>query len=271
MSHPMSQTNIHSTAIIDPLAEIGAGTTIGPYSCIGADVRIGQGCRIGPHVVIHPYATLGDRCQVHANAVIADLPQDVGFENEPSYVVVGSDTRIREGVTIHRGSKPGSTTRIGDHCFLMSNAHFAHDVQLQDRVIVVSGALIAGYAEIGEGAFISGNATIHQFVRIGPLAMIAGLSGITKDVPPYCTTHSCATNGVHSLNVVGMRRAGLSPEERKAIKAAFKNLYHSGKNVSQALSEVVWSECSEAEHQFWTFISESTRGICGLYQGRKVE
>ena len=266
----MNQTEIHPTAVIDPNAEIGTGTHIGPYVCVGPHVRIGQDCHIGPHAVIHEFSTLGDRCSVHAHAVIADVPQDVGFLNEPSYVSIGNDTRIREGVTIHRGSKPEATTRIGDHCFLMSNSHFAHDVQLGDHVIVVSGALVAGYAEIGKAAFISGNATIHQFVRIGTLAMIAGLSGITKDVPPYCTTHSCATNGVHSLNMVGLRRAGMGPEERTAIKTAFKKLYHSGQNISQVLAELDQATWGEAERVFWEFIAHSKRGICDLYKGLKT-
>ncbi|MDD4734996.1 MAG: acyl-ACP--UDP-N-acetylglucosamine O-acyltransferase [Kiritimatiellae bacterium] len=256
-------TKIHPTAIIGTTAEIGADVEIGPYSVIGDDVRIGDACVIGPHVVIHPYTTLGQRCRVHAMAVLGDLPQDLSFPGGATYVDIGNDCVIREGVTVHRGTKPETRTVIGNQCFLMAFSHFAHNVQLGDRVIVANAALLAGYVEVGEGAFISGTVVIHQFVKIGRLAMLGGQSGIGKDIPPFCTTESSERNRIAGLNLIGLKRAGFTPSERKEIKRAFEMLYRSGLNTSQALEKMKAEFPEGPAGEIWRFIEKSDRGICG--------
>jgi UDP-N-acetylglucosamine acyltransferase len=253
---------IHKTAVVEPGAELGQDVVVGPFAFIEAGARVGDGCLIGPHVSILKHVTMGPGCKVHAGAVLGDLPQDLGFAGGDSHVVIGANCVIREGVTIHRGTKPGTATEIGDGCFLMSNSHYAHNVKLGKNVIVVSNALLAGYVEVGDRAFISGNCVVHQFVRIGRLAMMGGASGVSKDVPPFCTTKPMTANTILGLNVVGMRRGGLGPEERSAVKEAFRILYRSGLNVAQALSQMKpqFSSCPAAE--LCAFVESSKRGIC---------
>ena len=252
---------IHKTAIIDPKAELGANVTVGPFSYIEGEVRIGNGCVIGPHVSILQYTSISDNCEIHSGAVIGDVPQDIGFEKGESYVRIGSNCIIREGVTIHRGSKTGTATEIGNACFLMAFSHCGHNVKLGRGVIVANGALLAGYVEVGEQAFISGNVIIHQFVRIGRLAMLGGGCGISKDVPPFCTSKPCSPNEILTLNVVGMRRVGMSADERSQIKKAFNILYRSGLNVKDAVGKIRESFSLSPALEFCSFIDESERGI----------
>jgi UDP-N-acetylglucosamine acyltransferase len=256
--------SIHPTAVIDPGAVLGANVTIGPFAFVDRDTQIGDGCVIGPHSVILRYTSLGRNCRVHACAVIGDLPQDLAFKDEPSYVKIGANCVFREGVTIHRGTKPGTSTVVGDNCFLMANSHLAHNVQLGNGVIIANGALLAGYVEVGERAFISGNVVIHQFVRIGRLAMLSGNGGISKDVPPFCTTAGACLNRVAGVNIVGLRRSGIDPKERQTIRSAIKILFRSGLNVSQALERIKKEFTQPAVQEICAFVSSSKRGICTM-------
>ncbi len=264
--------SIHATAVIDPKARLGRNVTIGPFAVIESDVEIGDDTVIGPHVTILPYTTLGKTCRVHAGAVLGDLPQDLAFKNEPSYVRIGNGVTIREGVTIHRGTKAGTVTEVGDGCFLMAQVHLAHNVRLASNVIIVGGALLAGYVEVGERALLSGHVVVHQFVRIGRLAMLGGAAAVSKDVPPFCMIEPIAGNRVMGLNVIGMRRAGLTPDQRKAVKAAFGVLYLSGLNVSQALQKIkATAEAGSPALEIATFIEQSKRGICRYGAGETDE
>lgn len=255
---------IHASAIIEPGAELGANVSVGPFSYIEAQTRIGDGCVIGPRVSILRYTTLGAGCEVHSGAVLGDLPQDLSFRGAESYVRIGDRCVIREGVTIHRGTKDGTTTEIGEACFLMGYSHFAHNVKLGARVIVVNGALLAGYVEVGDGAFISGNVVIHQFTRIGRLAILGGACGLNKDVPPFCMTRPLSLNRVVGLNVIGLRRAGVDAAGRLAIKRAFNLLYRSGLNVSDAVARLRGEWTGGPAIELADFIENSRRGICAL-------
>lgn len=259
--------SIHPTALIDPQAELGANVSVGPYAVIEGGVRIGDGCAIGPHVTIYRFTTLGPDCVVHAGAVLGDVPQDLGFQGGESYVRIGKGCHIREGVTIHRGTKPGTATEIGEHCFLMAFAHCGHNVRLANHVILANGALLGGYVEVGERAFLSGNCLVHQFTRVGRVAMLSGGCGISKDVPPFCTVHGLAVNRVVGLNIVGLRRAGLTPDERLAVKRAFRILYRQGLNVTQAVAEMQAAFPAGPAAEMWQFVAAAHRGICGLDAG----
>lgn len=256
--------SIHSTASVDSAAELGADVEIGPFAVVAAGARIGDGCRIGPHAVIFGGVRLGARCRVHAGAVLGDLPQDLSFRGAESFVEIAEECTIREGVTIHRGTKEGTVTRVGPRCFLMANSHLAHNVQLGERVILANGALLAGYVTVGDYAFISGNAAVHQFCRIGRLAMLGGGSCITKDCPPFCTVRTNSLNRVAGLNVIGLRRAGLDAATRLQIKQAYKLIYRSGLNVTQGLEAIRREFTSGPALEFANFIEGAARGICGV-------
>ncbi|MDD5482316.1 MAG: acyl-ACP--UDP-N-acetylglucosamine O-acyltransferase [Kiritimatiellae bacterium] len=255
-------TQIHQTAVVHKNSEIGENVVIGPYAVIDEQTQIADGVKIGPHVVVHKHVSLGGNCVVHAHAVLGDLPQDLVYQDVVSYVRVGAGTTIREGVTIHRGTKAETTTAVGENCYLMANSHLAHNVRLGDNVVLANGALLAGYVEVGERAFISGNCVIHQFVRIGRLAMLGGNSGLSQDVPPFCTAASVHLNALAGINVVGLRRAGISAPDRLIIKRVFAVLFRSGLNVSQAVEKIRREEQSPYAREICDFIAASKRGVC---------
>ena len=259
--------SIHPSAIVELEAELGDNVTIGPFAYIDRETKIGEGSVIGPHAVVYRYTTIGPGCKVHGGAVLGDVPQDIGFGGGWTGVQIGANCIIREGVTIHRGTKEGTSTLVGDDCFLMVNSHLAHNVVLGNGVIMANGALLAGYVEVGDGAFISGNAVVHQFTRIGRLAMISGLSGTGKDVPPFCTVHGLRRNEIAGLNIVGLRRSGMSPDERKQVKAAFSVLYRSGLNFSQAIERMKKEFPDGPAAEMWRFAEQSKRGVCPMGEG----
>ena len=243
---------------------------IHPTAVIEAGAKLADDVVVGPHAVIYRHVTLGPGCVVHAGAVLGDTPQDMAFGGEDSFVVIGAGCVIREHVTIHRGTKPGTTTEVGDGCFLMAGSHLAHNVKLGRKVIVANGAMLGGYAEVGDQAFLSGNAMAHQFVRIGRLAMLGGGVGVSRDVPPFCILRSNSLNRVTALNVVGMRRAGFSAEVRLEIQRAFRVLYRSGLNVPQALARLQAEFPSGPGREMHDFVAASRRGICAGTRGGDV-
>jgi UDP-N-acetylglucosamine acyltransferase len=262
---------IHPTAAIEPGAKIGTNVSIGPFCYICHDVEIGDNCRLDGHVTLLPYTSIGQNCHLHSHVVIGDLPQDLAFKDEPSYVQIGDNCSIREGVTIHRGTKAGSVTIVGNNCLLMAYSHLAHNVQLGNDVIVANGALLAGYVEVGERAFISGNCLVHQFVRIGRLVMMAGGSAAQKDIPPFCMTRSTTLNKVMGLNTVGLRRAGLTSEDRITLKRAFKILYQSNLLIPEALTKLETEFDTDLVREICDFIKHSQRGIAGYVRQRQRE
>lgn len=262
----MHDTRIHPTATVSSQARVGAGSVIGPHCVIDADVEIGAGCVLGPHVVVLPHTTLGSGCRLHAGAVLGDLPQDQAYRDTRSYVRIGSQCVIREHVTVHRGTKPDTCTEVGDHCLLMACSHVGHNGRLGSHVTLANGALLAGYAEVGDQAFLSGNCLVHQFTRVGRLAMMAGGSATQMDVPPFCITRSLTSNTVLGLNVIGLRRAGMSADERRALKQAFDMLYRSGMSVSKAVDAIERQATSASVLELCRFVRESKRGICKFFR-----
>jgi UDP-N-acetylglucosamine acyltransferase len=256
--------NIHPTAIVEKGARLAEDAEVEMYACIASDTEIHEGCRIGPHVVIHPWTTLGKGCTVHAGAVLGDTPQDLGFKGVRSYVKIGEHCTIREGVTIHRGTDEESTTRVGNHCYLMANSHAAHNVELADHVILANGVLLGGHVKVGERVFVGGGSGIHQFNRIGRLAMVGGNSSISADVPPFFMTQPGDYNTIMGLNSIGMRRAGLTPADRNDVKWAFDTLYRKGLTVKEAVAAIEEKFESGPAREMAQFISEAKRGICTL-------
>jgi len=255
--------SIHATALVDPAARLGRDVVIGPYAIVEREVEIGDGCTIGPHASVLAHTTLGAGCRLHAGAVVGDWPQDLAFTQEPSYVRVGRNCVIREYVTIHRGTKPGSETVLGDGCFLMGGSHVAHNAKLGQGVIMANGSMLAGYVEVGDRAFISGSVLVHQFVRIGRLAMLGGGCALTKDVPPFCLVRSLALNRITCLNLVGLKRAGMTMEQRQQVKEAFHVLFRQGVTVTDAVARMRerFDDGSPAR-EMAEFAASSKRGIC---------
>lgn len=253
---------IHPTAIVEPGAQLGVDVQVGPFAYVAATARLGDGCVLAPHAVVLGHTILGARCKVHSCAVIGDLPQDLSFSGEPSFVVVGDDCTFRESVTVHRGTKPGTTTRIGNHVFMMANSHAAHNTEVGDYVVMANTAALGGYVVVGERCFIGGNVGVHQFCHIGRLAMVGAGAIISKDLPPFCIAPSSRNSFVSGLNLVGLRRAGLTAAQRAQIKQAFHLVYRSGLNTSQAATRLRAETANPFAAEFAEFLSHAHRGIC---------
>lgn len=262
---------IHPTAVIDPAATLADGVRVGPYVVVEGPAQVGAGCVLEAHSTLTGRVRLGANVRVGHGAVVGGWPQDYAFDPATdSGVEVDAGTIIREHCTIHRGTRPGTTTRVGKNCLLMAGAHLGHNARVGDHVILANHVLLGGYAEIGDRVFVGGGSVFHQFVRVGRGAMIQGLSAFSKDVPPF--TLGAERNLVFGLNVVGLRRSGFSAEERAEIKAAFKLLYVSGHNVSQALEaarERVWGE--EAGEFFAFVAAAKKKGVCAFGGGGQAE
>jgi len=261
---------IHPSAMVGRGARLGDDNHIGPGCVLEDGVVLGSRNKLWMNVYVGPGTTLGDDNQIHMGAVLGHVPQDLAFAGGTTFTRIGSRNTIREYVTIHRGTKDGTATVIGDDNFFMANAHIAHNCDIGHRVILVNLASLTGYCVIEDGAFLSGIVGLHQFTRIGRLAMLSALSAINKDVPPYmlCGGRPAMVQGV---NVVGMRRAGFSAEVRDEIKQAYKWLYRSGLNVSHAL-EAIERDCrSEQVRHLVEFVKASKRGICAGVSGAGEE
>lgn len=252
---------IHPSAIIGKNVQLGDGNDIGPGCVLEEGVVLGSRNKLWMNVYLGPGTTLGDENQIHMGAIIGHLPQDHAFTGAPSYTRVGHRNTIREYVTIHRGTTADSSTVVGDENFLMTGAHLGHNCRVGNRTTLVNLATFAGHCQIDDGAIVSGMVVVHQFVRIGTLAMISGLSAVNKDVPAFmlCGGRPAVIQG---LNVVGLRRAGVTVEIREEIKKAYKLLYRSGLNVAHAV-EAIERECRSLQvNAMLEVVKQSTRGIC---------
>lgn len=228
---------IHPSAVIDPAARLAPGVSVGPFAVIEPDVTIGAGSEIRAHAVIKRYTTIGRENRVHEGAVLGGEPQDLGFDGAPSRLEIGDRNVFREGATVHRATRPDGATRIGSDCFLMANAHVAHDCVLADRVILANDALLSGHVQVGERAFVSGCVVVQQFSRIGRLALLGGGSKVPKDCLPFVITDGNPARA-RGLNVVGLRRAGFTAAQLRALREAFRLLLRSALPLETALERM---------------------------------
>ncbi|MDD3581226.1 MAG: acyl-ACP--UDP-N-acetylglucosamine O-acyltransferase [Desulfobacca sp.] len=252
--------NIDPTARIGPQVELAADVEIGPGVIIDGPARIGTGTRIQAHAYIGPYTTIGEHNLISFGAIVGHEPQDYAFKGEESYTIIGDHNIIREYVTIHRGTKPGSATQVGNHNFLMALSHMAHNSSVGNHVIVVNGALIGGYVAVEDQAFISANCLIHQFCRVGRLALMRGGSRTSRDVPPFCLLDG--THRVCGLNLVGLRRAGFQRQQIQPLRQAYKILFYRSVNMAEAVKRVEAEVPLTPEVEYLVqFIRQSERGI----------
>jgi UDP-N-acetylglucosamine acyltransferase len=258
---------IHPTALISSDAQIDPSAEIGAYVVIEGAVRIGAGCRILPHAQVLGDTVIGDRTTIGRGAILGENPQDLGFDAATfSGLRIGRDNVIREYVTVHRGSKEGAMTVIGDRNFIMAGAHFGHDAQVGNENVFANDALLAGHVHVGSNAFVGGGAVFHQFLRIGDGCVVQGNGSFSKDIPHFCTAQRI--NRVTGLNVVGLRRRGASRDERAALKELFDLIFRSGRNLSQAIAvarERTWS--AHGEHFLQFLEAPSKKGVCQLQPG----
>ena len=251
---------IHPTAVIDARAEIHPAADIGPFVVVDGLVRVGAGTRVLAHATLTGWTEIGADNVIHMGAVIGDTPQDLAFTGEESYLRIGDRNVIREHAQIHRGTKPGSATVIGDDNYFMHNAHVAHNCRIGNQAIIAGGALLAGYVEVENQAFVSGNCVVHQFVRIGRLAILRGLSRTSRDVPPFCIMDG--THTVRAINRVGLRRAGFTPPQVRALQNAFIRLFRRAGNLTKAIADIEREPVSAEVCYLIDFIRASKRGVC---------
>lgn len=254
-------SHLHPSAQISPKAELGGDLIIEANVVIEAGCVIGNGCRLRAGAIVTGATVMGANNDIGYGAVLGAEPQDTAFDPATkSRVVLGSGNTIREHVTLHRGTAPDSETRVGDGCFLMVGSHLAHNCVLGDGVTLVNHVLLAGHVTVEDRAFLGGAVVVHQNVRIGALCMIRGQTRIGRDVPPFFM--ATGTNQVSGLNRVGLKRAGYSLADRRALQAAYEVLYDSGLNVGQAAERLAGEYPDGPVAQLVRFVQGSKRGIC---------
>ena len=263
--------NVHPTAVISDEAELPADVKVGAFAVIEGPVRVGPGCVIHPHAQLVGRVTMGENNTVGSGAVIGGAPQHAGYRGEPTAVAIGNGNVFREHVTVHRGmplgAGPGSgVTRVGDRNLFMVGSHVGHDAVIGNDCVLVNGSLLAGHVVLEDRVLLSGNTAIHQFCRVGRLALVSGLGAVSKDVPPFWVMID--RNMARSINLVGMRRAGLG-SEIAAVRKAFRMIYLArpalplGAAVARIEAELGHSP---AIRELIEFIRSSKRGICGAHR-----
>jgi UDP-N-acetylglucosamine acyltransferase len=264
-----SSARIHPTAVISAEAVLADNVEVGPHVVIEGRVAIGPDCVLRPHATLCGPLTMGRGNFVGSGAVLGERPQHLKYNDEATSVAIGDHNVFREHVTVHRGTTHSWVTRIGSHNFFMVNSHVAHDCQVGDRCILANGALLGGHCVVQDNVYLSGNCAVHQFVRIGRLALLSGVSATTKDIPPFIIQQNIDT--VVGVNVVGMRRAGLSHAQIDAVREAFKVLFRANMVLPAALAllELEWSHVDVVAEMI-AFLRQSHRGISPM-RGRNRE
>ena len=252
---------ISSLASVSKDAQIGQNVRIDPFAVIHEDVIIGNGTRIHSNVALYPGTRIGEDCEVFPGAVLGVVPQDLKFDNEYTTVEIGNNTKIRECVTIHRGTSDKMKTAVGDNCLLMTYVHIAHDCQIGNNVILASYTGLSGHVIIDDFAILEGKVAAQQFAHIGKHAFIGGASLIRKDVPPYikAAREPLTFAGVNS---VGLRRRGYTDEQVREIEDIYRTIYVQNSNLSKGVDAVLQStDKTPLRDEIIGFIQASDKGV----------
>jgi len=255
---------LHPTAIIHPGATLAPDVSIGPYCVIGEHVTLGAGVVLHSHVVVEGRTTIGEGTKIFPFASLGHAPQDLKYKDEPSTLVIGRHTTIREHVTMNPGTVGDRmTTTVGDHCLFMVGAHVAHDCDVGNHVILANNATLAGHVKVGDHAIIGGLAAVHQFVRIGAHAIIGGMSGVEADVIPYGSVIG-ERAWLAGLNLVGMKRRNVARENIHAVRSAFKELFESNHGtLAERAAKIAGAENVAEVKEILAFLqAENTRSLC---------
>lgn len=264
----MSQASkIHPSAIVSPEAELADDVVVGAQVIIEGPVRVGPGCVLRPRASLCGPLTMGQGNVVFSGAILGERPQHLKYADEPTETVIGDFNIFRENVTIHRGTTHSWKTVIGNNNFFMVNCHVGHDTQVGNRCILTNGALVGGHCTIDDNAYLSGNSAVHQFTHIGRLSMLGGCAITTKDIPPFLIQQGI--NNVVAVNVVGMRRAGMTVEQIDEVRRAFRILFRERLPVPAAIRQIE----KEMPHsttvaELIAFIRQSKRGINFMHARR---
>jgi UDP-N-acetylglucosamine acyltransferase len=252
---------IHPTAIVDRKAEIAASAEIGPWVIVGPGCVVGANSMLQARSTLEENVRLGEHVTVGIGSVLGGKPQDLKFEGEVTSVEIGDHTTIREYTTINRGTSQSYKTTVGQHCFLMSYVHLAHDCHIGDHVIISNGTQFAGHVTVEDHAIISGLCAIHQFSKIGRHSFIGGCSRVPKDIPPFTKAVGNPIR-LYGLNTVGLQRRGLSDDVIAELKKAYRLLFRSELNVSQAIEQATRDLKPFAEvKDLIAFVESSGRGV----------
>ncbi len=255
-------TTIHPTAAVDSTATIGRNVAVGPFAVIEAGARIGDDCQVAAHAVVRAGVELGTAVKLDSFAVIGGLPQMNAHEPVPGRVIIGDRTVVREGVTVNRPTVPDGETSIGSDCYLMANSHVGHDSVIGNSVTLANNVMLAGHVTVGDFVFFGGGAGVHQFVRIGEGAMIGGNASISYDIAPFAI--AAGRNEICGLNLVGIRRRGMTPTAIADLKRCFHEVFRGTGNVRTRATDAQASDICGSEpegRRFLEFFASGRRGF----------
>lgn len=252
---------IHPSAVVEEGAVLADGVEIGPLCYVGPNVKIGAGTKLIAQCHLSGYTTLGENNTLYPFTSLGQNAQDYAVEPGATYLNIGSDNIFREGTAIHSGTKPNTATCIGNHCMFMNGSHVAHNCVVGNNVIMVSLSVLGGYAQVADRALISGLVAVHQFCRVGRLAILSGGSAFSKDVPPFMMAEG-RNGGVKMINLVGLKRSGMSEENIRILKNLYKIYFREELNASKAL-ERIKNELPQIPEvlEFIEFCATSKRGV----------
>ena len=254
-------SEIHKTAIISPKAELGKDVTVGPYTVIEDNVHIGDGTSIASSALIASGARLGQNVRVFHGAVIGTVPQDLKFGGEETLAIIGDGTTVREFATINRGTSESGKVEVGQNCLLMAYSHVAHDCHIGNNVIMANSVNLAGHIEVDDFAILGGVLPVHQFVKIGAHAMVGGGFRVQQDVCPYSLVAGYPLK-VIGLNSIGLRRRGFKKEVIRSLEKAYKMLFFSKLNTTQAVERIKSElEIVPEVQVILDFLERSDRGL----------
>jgi UDP-N-acetylglucosamine acyltransferase len=251
---------IHPTALVHAGAELGRDVVIGPFAVVDQHVVVGDGCQIGPHVYLTGHTVIGRRNRFHAGAVIGDAPQDLKYRDEPTQLIIGDENVFREHVTVHRSTKLGELTELGSQGLFMAGCHVGHNCRIGNQVILANGALLGGHVTVHDRAYVSTYCLVHQFVTIGTLAMMQGGAAVSLDLPPFCI--ATGQNRICGLNTVGLRRAGITSEERLELRRLYLTLFRRRRPLKAAIASIAAEPLSAPGRRLVDFVNGSKRGVC---------
>ena len=256
----LAETAVHPTAVIYPGAELGQGVEVGPYCIVESGAEIADGCRLLPHAQVLGRVIMGENCVVGSSSVIGGEPQDTSYGGERTKVILGENCRLYDHVTVHRATGEGET-RLGEGVLMMAGSHIGHNASVEQGVVLVNSAAVGGHATVGEKALLSQGSAIHQFGVVGRLSLLGGACMATKDVPPFSVVTGSYPVRWRGVNTIGLKRAGISSEDRTAIRRALHAIFHKGESTQKVAGDYLDNPCTLVA-ELATFILNTPRGIC---------